>query len=115
MESTTAVSALSALAQESRLAVFRLLIEAGPDGLAAGVIAERSGIAPATLSFHLNQLAHADLVAATRNGRSIVYRANYETMSALMAFLFANCCGGQGLSCVGPEVAAFAEAKESKR
>ncbi len=89
-----AVGALGALAQESRLSVFRLLVQRGPEGLAAGGIAERLGIPPATLSFHLGQLGQAGLVTSTRIGRSIVYAADYKGMDRLMGFLYENCCQG---------------------
>ena len=94
MELSGAVDALGALAQESRLAVFRLLVQRGPDGLAAGEIADRLEIPPATLSFHLGQLGQAGLVTSTRNGRSIVYAADYKSMERLMGFLYENCCQG---------------------
>ena len=89
-----ALESLGALAQESRLAAFRLLVQRGPDGLAAGQIAERLDIPPATLSFHLGQLGQAGLVTSTRNGRSIVYAADYKGMDRLMGFLYENCCQG---------------------
>lgn len=92
MKTTGAVAALAALAQESRLEVFRLLVRQGPAGLAAGRIAERVGIPPATLSFHLSQLASAGLVLARRNGRSIIYAADFGGMRALMSFLYEQCC-----------------------
>ncbi|MCC6992983.1 MAG: helix-turn-helix transcriptional regulator [Acidobacteria bacterium] len=94
MKSTEVVPALSALAQENRLAVFRLLVQAGPQGLAAGMIAERAGIVPATLSFHLAQLKHAGLVSVRRDGRSLVYAADYARMNGLIRFLTENCCAG---------------------
>ncbi len=94
METSTAIVSLAALAQESRLAVFRLLVQAGPAGLAASKIAAALAIAPSSLSFHLKELAHADLVTATKAGRSIIYSANYERMNGLLAFLTENCCGG---------------------
>jgi DNA-binding transcriptional ArsR family regulator len=94
MEMPAALNALGALAQESRLAVFRLLVQGGPDGLAAGEIAERLRIPPATLSFHLGQLGQAGLVTSTRNGRSIVYAADYTGMDRLLGFLYENCCQG---------------------
>lgn len=87
-----AVAALGALAQETRLAVFRLLVRVGPKGLAAGEIARRIDLPAATLSFHLSQLSHAGLIKAARNGRSIRYSANYESMGSLMGFLQDNCC-----------------------
>ena len=95
MESKTAVQALSALAQDSRLAVYRLLVQAGPDGMAASEIAERLGIPANTLSFHLKTLSHADLVQARQEGRFIYYSTHYERMNALLEFLTDNCCGGQ--------------------
>jgi DNA-binding transcriptional ArsR family regulator len=92
METTTALSALSALSQEHRLAIFRLLVEQGPEGLPAGMIGERLQLAPATLSFHLKELSHAGLVAARQNGRFIYYRADYTAMNGLVAYLTENCC-----------------------
>jgi DNA-binding transcriptional ArsR family regulator len=94
MESTVAINALSALAQETRLAVFRLLVQAGPTGLAAGQIAERLAIAAPTLSFHLSHLSHAGLVSCRRMSRSLIYAANYTAMNELVSFLTENCCGG---------------------
>jgi len=95
MESTTAVHALAALAQDSRLAVYRLLVQAGPDGISASDIAERIGIPGNTLSFHLKTLSHAGLVLARQEGRFIYYAANYEQMDSLLGFLTENCCGGR--------------------
>jgi DNA-binding transcriptional ArsR family regulator len=94
METKTAVAALSALAQESRLAVFRLLIQAGPAGMAAGKIAEAAGIAPSSLSFHLKELLHAGMAASRQEGRYVIYQANFSAAAALVAFLTQNCCGG---------------------
>jgi ArsR family transcriptional regulator, arsenate/arsenite/antimonite-responsive transcriptional repressor len=94
MEMVAALEALGALAQGSRLSVFRLLVERGPDGLPAGQIAEELDIPSATLSFHLGQLSQAGLVTSTRNGRSIVYAADYKGMDRLMGFLYENCCQG---------------------
>lgn len=94
METSTAITSLAALAQESRLAVFRLLVQAGPEGMAASRIAEALDIAPSSLSFHLKELSHASLVSATKAGRSIIYAANYDAMNGLLAFLTENCCGG---------------------
>jgi ArsR family transcriptional regulator len=95
MESKDAVEALSALAQDSRLEVYRLLVQAGPDGIAASEIAERLKIPANTLSFHLKTLSHADLVRSRQEGRFIYYSANYEQMNALLGFLTENCCGGR--------------------
>ena len=94
MKINDAVSTLSALAQESRLSVFRLLVRQGPAGMAAGAIAEKLGVPPATLSFHLTQLSGAGLVTSRREGRSIIYAADYQGMNALMEFLTENCCAG---------------------
>ena len=95
MDTHKALAALSAVAQESRLAVFRLLIQAGAEGMAASRIAEHLGIAPSSLSFHLKELAHADLLTSTQDGRFVIYCANFATMNALIGFLTENCCGGQ--------------------
>ena len=98
MDEHRAVLALSALAQETRLALYRLLVAEGPLGLPAGAIAERLGVAPSSLSFHLQQLLHAGLVTQRRAGRQLIYAAEYETMNALLAYLTENCCG-RGQSC----------------
>jgi DNA-binding transcriptional ArsR family regulator len=95
MESKVAVNALGALAQDSRLKVYRLLVQAGPGGIAASEIAERVGVAANTLSFHLKALSHADLVVSRQDGRFIYYSANYKQMNALLGFLTENCCGGR--------------------
>lgn len=94
MNNQSAVTALSSLAQESRLAIFRLLVEAGVEGLAAGKIGEQAQIAPSALSFHLKGLTHAGMVTARQEGRFIYYSANFNVMNELLAFLTANCCGG---------------------
>jgi len=94
MESADAVAALTALAQESRLAVFRLLVRQGPVGLPAGKIAETLGVPPPTLSFHLTQLSHAGLVRSRREGRQVSYSADFPRMSALLQYLTENCCAG---------------------
>lgn len=99
MKSQDAVTALSALAQETRLALFRLLVEAGPEGLAAGEIAARLGVPAPTLSFHLTQLSHAGLAVSIRRGRSIVYSADFDAMQALVDFLTRSCCGGRPELC----------------
>lgn len=95
MESQSIICALGALAQEHRLAAFRLLVQAGPEGLAAGTIAETVGVPGSSMSFHLAQLANAGLVTRQRRGRSIVYAADYIAMNRLMGYLTENCCGGQ--------------------
>ncbi|MFZ6647809.1 ArsR/SmtB family transcription factor [Undibacterium sp. TJN25] len=94
METKNALAALAALAQESRLAVFRLLVHAGPEGLPPLQIAEQLDIPPSSLSFHLKELSHANMVTATKNGRSIIYAADFQTMNGLLGFLTENCCGG---------------------
>jgi ArsR family transcriptional regulator len=94
METKAAITALSALAHESRLAVFRLLVEAGPDGLAAGQVSERLGLPPSSLSFHLKELSHAGLAASRQQGRFVIYSANFPAMNALLAYLTENCCAG---------------------
>jgi len=94
MEKTDAVTALSALAQDNRLDVFRLLVQAGPDGMAAGAIAEALDLAPNTLTFHFDRLRMAGLATVRREGRSMIYAARFETMNALLGFLTENCCGG---------------------
>jgi DNA-binding transcriptional ArsR family regulator len=95
MESDNAIRALGALAQKHRLKAFRLLVQAGAAGMAAGALAEALGVPPSSVSFHLAQLAHAGLVSQQRNGRSIVYRADYAAMDGLLAYLTENCCGGE--------------------
>jgi len=95
MELKRTVNCLAALAQETRLTIFRLLVETGPEGLCAGEIGARLGVAPATLSFHLAQLANAGMVDARHQSRFIFYSANFEAMDAIISFLTENCCGGQ--------------------
>jgi len=97
METKQAIQALSALAQESRLSVFRLLIGAGPAGLAAGSIGEALDLPPATLSFHLAGLTRAGLAQSRQEGRFVIYSANFESMNALVTYLTDNCC--QGAAC----------------
>jgi DNA-binding transcriptional ArsR family regulator len=99
MDKQDAIAALAALAQESRLDVFRLLVQAGAEGLPAGQIAERLGVPANTLSFHLNQLRHAGLVTFRRESRSLIYAAEYGSMNDLLAYLTENCCKGNAASC----------------
>src|ERR1700744_5443546 len=94
MKKDRAVGALAALAQDNRLDVFRLLVQAGPDGMPAGRIAEALDLAPNTLTFHFDRLRGAGLVTVRREGRSMIYAARYETMNDLLGFLTDNCCGG---------------------
>ncbi|HYG90131.1 MAG TPA: metalloregulator ArsR/SmtB family transcription factor [Azospirillum sp.] len=93
MEKKDVLSALSALSQETRLDIFRLLVQAGPDGRAAGAIAETLAVTPATLSFHLTQLTHAGLIVQRREGRSLIYSADFDRMNGLVGFLAESCCG----------------------
>lgn len=95
METIRAVDALQALAQETRLTAFRLLVEAGPQGIAAGEIAKALNVAPPTLSFHLSALLNAGMVDNRREGRQVIYIANFEAMDTLLAFLARNCCRGE--------------------
>ncbi|WP_371876737.1 ArsR/SmtB family transcription factor [Sphingomonas sp. DG1-23] len=106
---SNAVESLAALAQEHRLAAYRLLIQAGEPGLSAGAIAKRLDLPPSSLSFHLTHLARAKLIEQRRQGRSQIYRANYVAMTGLIDFLTENCCGGA--SC-GPRVACATIARE---
>jgi len=99
MDKLDAVAALAALAQEHRLEVYRLLVQAGPDGMAAGEVASAVGIAPNTLSFHFDRLRHAGLVSVARHGRSLIYAARYDTMNNLLGYLTQNCCGGRPELC----------------
>jgi DNA-binding transcriptional ArsR family regulator len=94
MQTQAAIGALAALAQDSRLAVFRLLVQAGPEGVAASKIAEQLGLPSSSLSFHLKELTHAGLIAPRQDGRFVIYSANFTTMNALIGFLTENCCGG---------------------
>ncbi|MEO5493448.1 MAG: metalloregulator ArsR/SmtB family transcription factor [Sphingomonas sp.] len=94
-----AVEALAALGHASRLAVFRLLVKAGEEGMAAGAIAQEIGALPNTLSTHLTILSHAELIHSRRAGRSVIYLANYEGMRDLLGFLVADCCGGRPEIC----------------
>lgn len=93
MDQKRAIAALGALAQETRLELFRLLVARGPEGLPAGVIAEKLGVMPSSLSFHLQQLVHAGLITQRRLSRQLIYSAEYGAMNELMAYLTENCCG----------------------
>jgi ArsR family transcriptional regulator len=106
MESKTVIKALSALAQPSRLAIFRALVVAGEAGLTPSTLSETLGVAPNTLSFHLKELVHADLVSQERAGRNLVYRAHYAHMAEVLAYLTENCCHGR--ACLPAESGAIA-------
>ncbi len=99
METTQAVSALSALAHEGRLKIFRELVQAGADGLPAGEVGRRMGVAPSTMSASLSVLAHAGLVTSRRDGRSIIYAAAYDRMASLLGYLVQDCCNGRPEVC----------------
>lgn len=102
MKKTVVIDALSALAQETRLDVFRLLVQVGPRGLSAGEIVERLGLPGTTLSFHLSTLRHAGLLRCRRESRSLIYSADFDEMNALLAYLMENCCAGQQGACSVP-------------
>ncbi len=105
MKQAGVIAALSSLAQETRLAIFRLLVQMGPDGLPAGEIGERLGLPSPTLSFHLNHLRHSGLISSRRASRSIIYTADFKAMNALIAYLMENCCGGRPEMCTPPACA----------
>jgi ArsR family transcriptional regulator, arsenate/arsenite/antimonite-responsive transcriptional repressor len=111
MKSDNAVGALAALAQENRLKLFRLLVQAGDKGLAAGAIADALGVPNSSLSFHLAQLRSAGLILQERQHRSLIYRANYPAMNALVAYLMENCCAGTDC---GSEMVCETPAQERK-
>ena len=98
METKNAITALAALAQESRLGIFRALVQAGPEGLSAGKIATLLDVPSSSLSFHLKELAHAGLVNSRQAGRFVIYSASFDTMNRLLAYLTENCCGGDACS-----------------
>jgi DNA-binding transcriptional ArsR family regulator len=104
MKKPDAVAALAALAQDSRLDVFRLLVEAGPEGMPAGSVAAALKLAPNTLTFHFDRLRDAGLVTVRREGRSMIYAARYDTMNALLDYLTENCCQGRAEDCAPPQV-----------
>ena len=100
IDESTAVKALAALAQGQRLRAFRALVVAGQEGLTPGVVAEQLGIAPSALSFHLKELAHAGMVTSEARGRNLIYRASFERMNALLAYLTEHCCQGESCAVV---------------
>lgn len=114
MDKTDIIAALAALAQDTRLDAFRLLVEAGPEGMAAGDVSSRLGLPPNTLSFHLDRLRHAELVTVERHGRSLVYAARFDTMSALVGYLTENCCRGSPAACA-PAAGCAPAKKPAKR
>jgi DNA-binding transcriptional ArsR family regulator len=109
-----AIAALGALAHETRLAVFRLLVQRGPDGLSAGTIAQALDVPPSSLTFHLQQLAHAGLITQRRLSRQIIYATDFAAMNAVMSYLTENCCGGGAVcapSCVPAKTGAVSSNK----
>jgi len=100
MENKAAVAALASLAQDTRLSIFRLLVQAGPEGVPAGYIGEALNVPPSTLSFHLKELVHAGMVSSRQQGRFIYYSTDFEQMAALMTFLTQNCCWGMPQECL---------------
>jgi DNA-binding transcriptional ArsR family regulator len=117
METEKIVRALGAIAHEHRLAVFRMLVERGPDGLSAGAIAERLGLPPSSLTFHLQQLLHAGLVTQRRLSRQLIYAADFAAMNGLLAYLTENCCSGQicAPACNPAAVATTAKGRKQRR
>jgi ArsR family transcriptional regulator, arsenate/arsenite/antimonite-responsive transcriptional repressor len=113
MKKSNAVAALAALAQDNRLDVFRLLVQAGPKGMAAGAVATRLGLAPNVLTFHFDRLRMAGLVTVRREGRSMIYAASFGTMNGLLAFLTENCCAGAPEKCLPAAVCKPARAKRA--
>jgi len=110
------IAALAALAHAHRLAAYRLLVEAGPEGLSAGLVAERLGIPPSSLTFHLQQLFRAELITQRRLSRQLIYAANFETMNTLLAYLTKNCCGqAEEDACATPVCKPKTSKKNSKR
>jgi ArsR family transcriptional regulator, arsenate/arsenite/antimonite-responsive transcriptional repressor len=114
MEQIDAVAALSALAQDNRLDVYRLLVQAGPEGMPAGGVADALKLAPNTLTFHLDRLRQAGLVTVRRNGRSMIYAARYDTMNTLISYLTENCCRGAPEQCAPAAACKPVRAKRSK-
>lgn len=115
MDTSTAIAALAALAQTTRLALYRYLVQVGPEGAIPSDLSEALQIAPSALSFHLKELLNAGLVTNTRNGRSIVYVANFTTMNELLGFLTENCCGGNPCSPISTSSCSRTPAKKSKQ
>jgi ArsR family transcriptional regulator, arsenate/arsenite/antimonite-responsive transcriptional repressor len=114
MKKHQALAALAALAQDNRLDIFRLLVEAGPDGLSAGKISEQLGLAPNTLTFHFDRLRDAGLVTVRREGRSMIYAAQFATMNGLLAYLTENCCQGAAEKCAAETCAPIAACKPAR-
>jgi DNA-binding transcriptional ArsR family regulator len=114
MKKHDALAALAALAQDNRLDMFRLLVEAGPEGLPAGKVSEKLGLAPNTLTFHFDRLRDAGLVTVRRDGRSMIYAAQFDTMNGLLAYLTENCCQGAAETCPPASACKPARPKRTK-
>src|SRR5580704_1752904 len=114
MKKNNVVAALAALAQDNRLDVFRLLVQAGPEGMPAGAVATALGLAPNTLTFHFDRLRAAELVTVRREGRSMIYAARFDTMNELLGFLTENCCAGAPEKCAPAAACKPARAKRAK-
>ena len=115
MKRSDALAALAALAQDNRLDIFRLLVEAGRDGMPAGAVADALDLAPNTLTFHFDRLRDAGLVTVRRDGRSMIYAARFETTTALLGFLTDNCCSGAPVKCLPVPRCTPAKAKKRRR
>jgi ArsR family transcriptional regulator len=115
MKKSEVIAALGALAQETRLDIFRLLVEKGPEGLPAGEIGERLGQPSPTMSFHLSQLRFAGMVTSRRESRSIIYSANYKSMNELLAYLSENCCGGRPELCAPGTATAYGPKEKTEQ
>jgi DNA-binding transcriptional ArsR family regulator len=115
MKASEAIAALSALAHQHRLAIFRLLVEQGPEGLPAGVISEKVGLQPSSLTFHLQHMTRSGLLVATRASRQIFYAADFAAMNSLVGYLTENCCTASGASCSTERQPSIPEPKRSTR
>ena len=114
MERSDAIAALAALAQDHRLETYRLLVQAGPEGISAGEVAATIGLPPNTLTFHFDRLRQAGLVTVRREGRSMIYAARYDTMNALLGYLTENCCKGAPETCAPAAACRPARARRTK-
>src|SRR6185312_13738606 len=114
MKKSQALAGLAAIAQENRLDTFRLLVQAGPDGMPAGEVAAALGLPPNTLTFHFDRLREAGLVIVRREGRSMIYAARYDAMNALLAYITENCCQGAAAKCTTPSCEPVAAKKRVK-
>ena len=111
MKKPQALASLAALSQENRLDMFRLLVQAGPEGMPAGEVAAKLGISPNNLTFHFDKLREAGLVTVRRDGRSMIYAARYDAMNALVGYLTENCCQGASANCAAPSCQPVAVSK----